>query len=388
MSSIDLDKKYIANCYGRFNLLIEKGQGSTLFDINGNKYIDFTSGIGVNSFGACDNQWQKAVFGQLNKIQHTSNLYYTEPGPKLAQLLIEKCNMSKVCFSNSGAEANECAIKFARKYSHQKYNTDRSTIITLKDSFHGRTITTLSATGQDMFHTDFEPFTKGFEYAEANNVEDLRSKIDETVCAIMFECIQGEGGVCDLDAEFINEISRLCKQHDLISIIDEVQTGNGRTGKYFAYQHFGFEPDIVTTAKGLGGGLPIGAIIFNDKFDSLVTPGSHGSTYAGNPVCCAAALSVVSRINQDFLNDVGRKSAIIREKLNSFKNVQFVSGKGLMIGIRCNKDANLVADLCLKNNLLVLTAHKNMVRLLPPLNITDQEMKAGMSILESVIEDE
>lgn len=388
MSVIDLDNKYIANCYGRFNLVIDSGHGSTVYDTNGNKYIDFTSGIGVNSFGVCDNEWKQAVFNQINKVQHTSNLYYTEAGANLSKLLVEKSGLNKVFFSNSGAESNECAIKFARKYSHKKYNSKRSTIITLKDSFHGRTVTTLSATGQDMFHTDFEPFTKGFVYAEANNVDDLKSKIGDDVCAIMFECIQGEGGVIDLEESFIQEIEKLCKSYDLISIVDEVQTGNGRTGKYFSYQFFDFYPDIVTTAKGLGGGLPIGAAIFNNKFDDLIVPGSHGSTYGGNPVCCAGALSVVSRIDNNFLDEVTNKSNYIRQKLNKFNNIEFLTGKGLMIGIKCKKDSSDVAKLCLDNNLLVLTAHKNMVRLLPALNISYKEIDEGLSILKGVIDNE
>lgn len=386
MNIKELDNKYIANSYSRFDICLINGKGSTLYDESGNKYIDFGSGIGVTAFGICDDEWNKAVTEQLSKVAHTSNLYYTEPSAKLAQLLCEKSNMSKVFFCNSGAEANEGAIKFARKYSFDKYGEGRSTIITLIDSFHGRTITTLSATGQDCFHTMFSPFTPGFKYCPTNDTKALNKMITNDVCAIMFECVQGEGGVNDLSCEFVKEIERISKDKDILMIIDEVQTGNGRTGKYFAYEHFGIEPDIVTTAKGLGGGLPIGAVLFSKKLKSTVTPGSHGSTFGGNPIATAGAISIVERINDDFLITVNEKSKYIKNEISKWKNVESISGIGLMLGISTNKNAVEIANECLKKGLLVLTAHKNKIRLLPALNISFSELNEGLNILKEVIE--
>lgn len=386
MNIKELDNKYIANSYSRFDICLINGKGSTLYDESGNKYIDFGSGIGVTAFGICDDEWNKAVTEQLSKVAHTSNLYYTEPSAKLAQLLCEKSNMSKVFFCNSGAEANEGAIKFARKYSFDKYGEGRSTIITLIDSFHGRTITTLSATGQDCFHTMFSPFTPGFKYCPTNDTKALKKMITNDVCAIMFECIQGEGGVNDLSYEFVKEIEKISKDKDILMIIDEVQTGNGRTGKYFAYEHFGIEPDIVTTAKGLGGGLPIGAVLFGKKLKSTVTLGSHGSTFGGNPIATAGAISIVERINDDFLISVNEKSKYIKNEISKWKNVENISGMGLMLGILTNKDAGEIAKECLEKGLLVLTAHKNKVRLLPALNISFAELNEGLNILKEVIE--
>ena len=386
MNIKELDNKYIANSYSRFDICLINGKGSTLYDESGNKYIDFGSGIGVTAFGICDDEWNKAVTEQLSKVAHTSNLYYTEPSAKLAQLLCEKSNMSKVFFCNSGAEANEGAIKFARKYSFDKYGEGRSTIITLIDSFHGRTITTLSATGQDCFHTMFSPFTPGFKYCPTNDTKALNKMITNDVCAIMFECVQGEGGVNDLSYEFVKEIERISKDKDILMIIDEVQTGNGRTGKYFAYEHFGIEPDIVTTAKGLGGGLPIGAVLFGKKLKSTVTPGSHGSTFGGNPIATAGAISIVERINDDFLIAVNEKSKYIKNEISKWKNVESISGIGLMLGISTNKNSVEIANECLKKGLLVLTAHKNKIRLLPALNISFSELNEGLNILKEVIE--
>ncbi|WP_297129398.1 aspartate aminotransferase family protein [uncultured Eubacterium sp.] len=386
MNIKELDNKYIANSYSRFDICLINGKGSTLYDESGNKYIDFGSGIGVTAFGICDDEWNKAITEQLSKVAHTSNLYYTEPSAKLAQLLCEKSNMSKVFFCNSGAEANEGAIKFARKYSFDKYGEGRSTIITLIDSFHGRTITTLSATGQDCFHTMFSPFTPGFKYCPTNDTKALNKMITNDVCAIMFECVQGEGGVNDLSYEFVKEIERISKDKDILMIIDEVQTGNGRTGKYFAYEHFGIEPDIVTTAKGLGGGLPIGAVLFGKKLKSTVTPGSHGSTFGGNPIATAGAISIVERINDDFLIAVNEKSKYIKNEISKWKNVESISGIGLMLGISTNKNAVEIANECLKKGLLVLTAHKNKIRLLPALNISFSELNEGLNILKEVIE--
>lgn len=386
MNTKELDNKYIAHSYGRFDVCIVSGKGSTLFDENGKKYIDFGSGIGVTAFGACDDEWTKAVTEQLSKIQHTSNLYYTEPCTELAELLCEKTNMCNVFFGNSGAEANEGAIKFARKYSFDKYGEGRSTIITLIDSFHGRTITTLSATGQECFHTTFAPFTPGFKYCPANDIECLNKMITDDVCAIMFECIQGEGGVNNLSNEFVKEIEKIANEKDILMIVDEVQTGNGRTGKYFAYQNFDITPDIVTTAKGLGGGLPIGAVLFGEKLKNTVTPGSHGSTFGGNPIASAGAISIVKRIDDDFLLAVSEKSKYIKNEIAKWKNVENISGMGLMLGILTNKDAGEIAKKCLEKGLLVLTAHKNKVRLLPALNISFAELNEGLDILKEVIE--
>lgn len=381
-----IDKQYIAPTYARFDVCLTKGKGSTLYDENSKEYIDFGSGIGVTAFGICDEQWNDAVKEQLDKLQHTSNLYFTEPCSKLAKALCDKTNMNKVFFANSGAEANECAIKFARKYSYDKYGDNRNTIITLCDSFHGRTITTLAATGQDVFHTSFMPFTPGFKYCVANDIKALKDMIDDTVCAIMFECVQGEGGVVNLSKEFIDAIKSIANNNDILTIVDEVQTGNGRTGKYFAYEHFDLKPNIVTTAKGLGGGLPIGAVLFDEKVSECITASSHGSTFGGNPIAAAGALSIVNRIDDIFLKEVSKKSDYIFEKLKMIKGVKSISGLGLMIGIEAEKNASDIAKECLNNGLLVLTAHKNKVRLLPALNIGYDEIDKGLKILKEVIE--
>lgn len=385
MNTKELDNQYVAHAYGRFDVALTKGQGSTLYDENGKKYIDFGSGIGVTAFGINDPVWTKAVEEQLHRVQHTSNLYYTAPCAKLAQLLCEKSGMKKVFFGNSGAEANEGAIKFARKYSFDKYGAGRSTIITLVDSFHGRTITTLAATGQDSFHTVFDPFTPGFKYCPANDVEALQAAATDDVCAVLFECVQGEGGVNNLNPTFVSAIAKLAKEKDILIAVDEVQTGNGRTGTYFAYQQYGITPDIVTTAKGLGGGLPIGAVLFGEKLQNTMTPGSHGSTFGGNPVVAAGACSIVERIDDDFLSEVQRKSEKIRTALAKVKGVQSISGMGLMLGIETDKPAGEVAKACLANGLLILTA-KTKLRLLPALNISDAELDEGLEILKGVLE--
>lgn len=386
MNTKELDNEYIAHSYARFDVCLSNGKGSTLFDENGKKYIDFGSGIGVTAFGICDDEWNNAVVEQLSKVQHTSNLYFTEPCAKLAKMLCEKSNMKKVFFGNSGAEANEGAIKFARKYSFDKYGKGRSTIITLIDSFHGRTITTLSATGQDVFHTTFGPFTDGFKYCPANDINALNDMISDDVCAIMFECIQGEGGVNNLTQEFVDTIKRIAKEKDILTIVDEVQTGNGRTGTYFAYEQFDLTPDIVSTAKGLGGGMPIGAVLFGEKVADCVTPSSHGSTFGGNPIACAGAISIVERIDDKFLNSVKEKSEYIVNALNNMKNVNSISGLGLMLGISTSKNAGDIAKECLEKGLLVLTAHNNKIRLLPALNISYDEIDEGLKILKEVIE--
>lgn len=385
MNTKELDNQYVAHAYGRFDVALTKGQGSTLYDENGKKYIDFGSGIGVTAFGINDPVWTKAVEEQLHRVQHTSNLYYTAPCAKLAQLLCEKSGMKKVFFGNSGAEANEGAIKFARKYSFDKYGAGRSTIITLVNSFHGRTITTLAATGQDSFHTVFDPFTPGFKYCPANDIEALQAAATDDVCAVLFECVQGEGGVNNLNPTFVSAIAKLAKEKDILIAVDEVQTGNGRTGTYFAYQQYGITPDIVTTAKGLGGGLPIGAVLFGEKLQNTMTPGSHGSTFGGNPVVAAGACSIVERIDDDFLSEVQRKSEKIRTALAKVKGVQSISGMGLMLGIETDKPAGEVAKACLANGLLILTA-KTKLRLLPALNISDAELDEGLEILKGVLE--
>lgn len=385
MNTKELDNEYIAHAYGRFDVTLNEGKESTLYDEKGKKYIDFGSGIGVTAFGICDDEWKKAVIGQLDKVQHVSNLYYTEPCAKLAKLLCDKTGMKKVFFSNSGAEANEGAIKFARKYSFDKYGECRSTIITLVNSFHGRTITTLAATGQDSFHKIFGPFTEGFKYCPANDIDALKEMVTDDVCAIMFECVQGEGGVNNLDYDFVKAIERISKEKDILMVVDEVQTGNGRTGRYFAYENFDITPDIVSTAKGMAGGLPMGAVLFGEKVNDVVTPGTHGSTFGGNPICAAGACSIVSRIDDAFLLSVREKSKYIINFLNNVKGVKSISGMGLMLGIEIEKDAKEVANECLEKGLLVLTA-KSKIRLLPALNISKAELDEGLNILKEVIE--
>lgn len=385
MDTKGLDSQYVAKAYNRFDVVLTHGKGATLYDENDKKYIDFGAGIGVNAFGCADEKWIKAVEEQLRKVQHTSNLYYTEPCARLAKLLCEKSGMKKVFFGNSGAEANEGAIKFARKYSFDKYGEGRSTIITLQNSFHGRTITTLAATGQDSFHTVFGPFTQGFKYCPANDIEALRNMATDDVCAIMFECVQGEGGVNNLDMDFVKAAADIAKEKDILLVVDEVQTGNGRTGRYFAYQNFGITPDIVTTAKGLGGGLPIGAVLFGEKLKDTVAPGTHGSTFGGNPVVAAGACSIVERIDDEFLEKVREKSEYIRTFLAKVKGVKSVTGMGLMLGVEIEKNAAETAKECLAEGLLVLTA-KTKIRLLPPLNISEEELTQGLNILKGVLE--
>lgn len=385
MNTKELDNEYIAHTYGRFDVVLRDGKGSTLYDENGKKYIDFGSGIGVTTFGIGDEEWKNAVEEQLDKLQHVSNLYYTAPCAELAKLLCEKSGMKKVFFANSGAEANEGAIKFARKYSFDKYGEGRSTIITLENSFHGRTITTLAATGQDSFHTVFGPFTPGFKYCPANNIDTLNKMATDDVCAILFECVQGEGGINNLDYAFVKAIEKICNDKDILMVVDEVQTGNGRTGKYFAYQNFDVTPDIVSTAKGMAGGLPMGAVLFGEKVKDTATAGSHGSTFGGNPICAAGACSIVSRIDDAFLNEVNRKSEYIKNYLSNVKGVKSISGMGLMLGIETDKNAKDAANECLEKGLLVLTA-KNKIRLLPALNISQAELDEGLKILKEVIE--
>ena len=385
MNTKELDNQYVAHAYGRFDVALTKGQGSTLYDEDGKKYIDFGSGIGVTAFGINDPVWTKAVEEQLHRVQHTSNLYYTAPCAKLAQLLCEKSGMKKVFFGNSGAEANEGAIKFARKYSFDKYGAGRSTIITLVNSFHGRTITTLAATGQDSFHTVFDPFTPGFKYCPANDIEALQAAATDDVCAVLFECVQGEGGVNNLSPTFVNAIAKLAKEKDILIAVDEVQTGNGRTGTYFAYQQYGITPDIVTTAKGLGGGLPIGAVLFGEKLQDTMTPGSHGSTFGGNPVVCAGANVVVDRLDQSFLAQVSERAVQLRTGLAKLPHVKNISGIGLMVGIEFfDVQAADVLAACREKGLLVLTA-KTRLRLLPPLTVSEHEVDMALEVLAEVL---
>ena len=378
------DTRYIAGTYGRFPVEIVSGKGSLYKDTDGKKYIDMGTGIGVNAFGVCDKKWVSAVKKQLKKVQHTSNLYYTNPCADLAEKLCLKTGLKKVFFSNSGAEANECAIKVARKYGKEHKGEEYFNIITLKNSFHGRTITTLSATGQDVFHKDFQPLTDGFLYADANDCEGLIKLVSENkACAIMIECVQGEGGVNVLDKNFVLTAYELCQKNDMLLIIDEVQTGNGRTGKLYAYMHYGILPDVVTTAKGLGGGLPIGACMIGEKAEFTLGKSDHGSTFGGNPVCSAGAISVIDRLTEEFLAEVTRKSKFIITTLENAKGIKSVSGMGLMLGVETEKPASEVVKECIKKGVLCLTA-KTKVRLLPALNISDKQLKKALEIIKSV----
>ena len=385
MNIKEKDQYYIANTYARFPIEIVSGKGSTVVDSDGKEYIDMGSGIAVNIFGMCDEEWTSAVAKQLTVCQHTSNLYYSAPCVKLAELLCEKTGMKKVFFGNSGAEANEGAIKTARKYAFEKKGKDYYKILTLNNSFHGRTITTLAATGQDVFHNDFLPLTDGFIYTDANDVEMLKKVVSENkLAAIMFETVQGEGGVVPLTLEFVDAIKDICEKEDILMIVDEVQTGNGRTGKLFGYMHYGITPDIVTTAKGLGGGLPIGAVIMGEKTKDVLTSGTHGSTFGGNPVSCAGAVNIISRLTYGFLEDVKRKSKYIIDELSQADGVKSVTGLGLMLGIETEKDASEVIKICQENGVLPIKA-KNKVRLLPPLNITDDELIKAINVIKKAV---
>lgn len=378
------DKEFIANTYARFPIQIVKGKGSYLYDSDGKEYIDMGTGIAVNTFGACDEKWIEAVSSQLNCFAHTSNLYYTSPCVELAEMLTSKTGMKKVFFSNSGAESNECAIKVARQYGIENKGQEYTTIITLKNSFHGRTITTLSATGQDVFHAKFQPLTSGFVHATAN---DLQSVVDlvnsHKVCGILIECVQGEGGVIALDKAFVQGIEKICQENDIIFMVDEVQTGNGRTGELYGYMNYGVSPDVITTAKGLGGGLPIGCCMMNEKTEKVLGFGDHGSTYGGNPVCASGAISVIERLTPEFLANVKQKSQYIFETLNGAKGIESVSGMGLMIGIKTQKDAKTVVGECINRGVVCLTA-KDKVRLLPALNIPMEDLKFAIETIKQV----
>ncbi len=375
--------------YGRFPVALKSGKGATAYDEDGKAYIDFGSGIGVTSLGYCDEGYIEAVTKQLHTAQHFSNLYYNQTQIDCAATLCEKTGFSRVFFGNSGAEANECAIKLARKYSFDKYGKGRSTVITLQNSFHGRTVTTLAATGQDVFHNYFFPFTGDFVYVPVNDLEALKACDDGTVCAVMLECVQGEGGVMPLDDDYIKAVRALCTQNDWVMIVDEVQTGIGRTGKLLAVEHADIKPDVVTLAKGLGGGLPIGACLCADAFKDVMSAGMHGSTFGGNPVVCAGASYVLKTVSDDtFLQNVCAKGDVIRARLQSMPHIKEVRGKGMMIGIVLEDDiaAKDIANACLANGLLILTA-KTLLRLLPPLTISDDELEKGLAILETTLKE-
>ena len=380
---IDEDKEFVAGTYARFPVAFKEGKGCRLYDYDDKEYVDFGSGIAVDIFGVNDGEWKSAVIEQLNKVQHTSNLFYTEPQARLARLMCEKTGAKKVFFGNSGAEANECAIKAARKYGELKHGAARKEIITLKNSFHGRTLATLAATGQEEFHKYYGPFPAGFVYADPT-LEGVESCITEDTCAVMIECIQGESGVNVLDKSFVQGLGKLCRERDILLICDEVQTGNGRTGYMYAYQAYGISPDIVTTAKGLGGGLPIGACMLFDKCKAVFGFGDHGSTFGGNPVVCAGACSVISRIDEKLLSDVRKKGEYLMSELKKIDGVEEVTGMGLMIGIKTEKPAAEIAKKCISKGLLVLTAHSK-VRLLPPLIIGKAEIDFAIKILSEVI---
>lgn len=380
MNYREMDKEYITGTYSRYDLVAEKGKGSILTDETGREFIDFTAGIGVNSLGFCDEHWIKAVVGQVKKLQHTSNLYYTKPCVDLAKKICEKTGMSKVFFGNSGAEANEGAIKVARKYGGLK-NPSKVDIVTLNMSFHGRTITTVKATGQEDMHKFFGPFPRGFVYADANDIESLKKSVNENTCGIMLEMVQGEGGITVLNQDFVDTAVSLCKTYDALLIIDEVQTGVGRTGKFFAYEHFGIKPDIVTFAKGMGGGLPIGGFILGEKASDVLVSGDHGSTFGGNPIVASGGCAVVDTMDENFLMQVREKGEYIVKELSKMKNIHDISGLGMMIGFKVKGiEAKEFLKRCLNRGLMVLTA-KEKVRLLPPLNISEDDIKEGLDII-------
>lgn len=382
MDIFEIDKEYVAPTYARFPVNIVKGKGALLWDNNGKEYIDLGSGIAVNSFGTADDEWIKAVTDQLNKFQHTSNLYYTEPCAILAKKLCERTGMKKVFFSNSGAEANECAIKAARKYGADNKGKEYYTIITLNNSFHGRTHTTLAATGQAAFHEHFLPLTEGFVHCEPQ-IDELKKAVkNNNVCAVMFEIVRGEGGVLPLEKEFVEEMVKLSREENLLLIADEVQTGNGRCGKLYSYMNYSFTPDIVTTAKGLAGGLPIGATMLGEKVENVFSPGLNGSTFGGNPVSCAGAINILDRIDDALLKEVNEKSEYIFDSLSTAEGVESVTGMGLMIGIKTKKEAKEVVRICRENGVLVLTA-KDKVRLLPPINIPFELLKDAVKVIKN-----
>ena len=382
--TMNLDRSYIAGTYNRFPVEIVSGKGCIVKDADGKEYIDLTSGIGVTCFGVADETWQQAVIAQLGRVQHTSNLYYTSPDARLAKLLCEKTGMKKVFFSNSGAESNECAIKVARKWAAENKGAEYSTIITLVNSFHGRTISTLAATGQDHFHQLFQPLTPGFVHTPANDLAAFEALAAQCKpAAVMIECVQGEGGVMALDEDFVRGLADYAKKENILLIVDEVQTGNGRTGALYSYMNYGVQPDIVSTAKGLGGGLPLGATLLGEKVENTLGPGDHGSTFGGNPVCCAGAVSILERLNDDLMAEVREKSRMAFEMFQNVPGVESVSGMGLMIGIKPVKPAREVVLKCIERGVLCLTA-KNKIRLLPALNIPTDTFREALEILKEV----
>lgn len=383
----ELDNENIMHTYGRYDVCLTKGKGVYAYDDNGKKYIDVSSGIGVNSLGYCDDGWVKAVSEQAGTIQHISNYYYNKVAGVLAEKLTKATGLSKVFFGNSGAEANECAIKVARKYSFDKYGKGRDHIITLVNSFHGRTIATLSATGQDVFHNYFFPFVDGFDNAIANDIESLKDTITNKTCAVMLETVQGEGGVNILDSEYLQQVRKICDEKDILLIVDEVQTGVCRTGKLYGYMHSGIKPDVVTSAKGLGGGLPIGICMVNDKLKDVMGPSTHGTTFGSNPVVCAGANYIIDTVNTpEFIEEVNKKGTYFKEKLEKIKGVKSVRQQGLMIGIEVEGNAGDIAKKCTENGLLVITA-KTLLRMLPPLNIKYEEIDEALAILKKVMEE-
>ena len=383
----ELDNENIMHTYGRYDVCLTKGKGVYAYDDNGKKYIDVSSGIGVNCLGYCDDGWVKAVSEQAGTIQHISNYYYNKVAGVLAEKLTKATGLSKVFFGNSGAEANECAIKVARKYSFDKYGRGRDHIITLVNSFHGRTIATLSATGQDVFHNYFFPFVDGFDNAIANDIESLKDTITDKTCAVMLETVQGEGGVNILDSEYLQQVRKICDEKDILLIVDEVQTGVCRTGKLYGYMHSGIKPDVVTSAKGLGGGLPIGICMVNDKLKDVMGPSTHGTTFGSNPVVCAGANYIIDTVNTpEFIEEINKKGAYFKEKLEKIKGVKSVRQQGLMIGIEVEGNAGDIAKKCTEHGLLVITA-KTLLRMLPPLNIKYEEIDEALAILKKVMEE-
>ena len=388
MSIQSIDKEFIAGTYNRFPVEIVSGKGSRVYDEAGKEYIDLGSGIAVTAFGIADDAWQQAVTAQIGKVQHMSNLYYTQPCALLAKLLCEKTGMKKVFFSNSGAEANECAIKVARKYACDKYGPQRHVIVTLKNSFHGRTLTTLAATGQDHYHELFQPLIPGFVSVEAGDLETLQYMATQgKVAAVLIECIQGEGGVLPIGAEFARELAALCAREDILLMVDEVQTGNGRTGALYAYMNYGLQPDVMSTAKGLAGGLPLGATLLGEKTQKVLGFGDHGSTFGGNPVCCAAALSILERLDDELLAQVKAKGEWLKETFTGAKGIEAVTGMGLMVGLKTTKPAARIVAACMDRGVLCLTA-KDKLRLLPALNIPWEDLKKAAGVILEVCAEE
>ena len=383
MSIQSVDKQYVAGTYNRFPVEIISGKGSVVLDTSGKEYIDMGSGIGVTAFGIADDAWKAAVTAQLDKVQHMSNLYYTEPCAQLAQLLCEKTGMKKVFFGNSGAEANECAIKVARKYAAEKKGADCYTIVTLQHSFHGRTLTTLAATGQEHYHELFQPLTPGFAHVNAGDIEELKALGEQVkIAGILIECIQGEGGVIPIDPDYIRAVDAYAKENDIVMMVDEVQTGNGRTGKLYSYMNYGIEPDVVSTAKGIGGGLPLGACLLGEKVQNVLGFGDHGSTFGGNPIACAGGVSILKRMDDAFLAEVTAKGEYLRQAFTGAPGVEAVTGLGLMVGLKTTKPAGEVVNVCLANGVLCLTA-KDRVRLLPALNIPMDVLEKAVDVIKA-----